>query len=394
MELDPSQTHANPIIAPNKLELVRTIKSWITKHKGTKPPACVKWDQKAFENCFAKEATCTNSSSLVWILRVGILDKYMSWIVEYENGSCQLARQVYNRRTGFVYQPWLGGDRGFATQPIVCLPKVSGTLRIQSYADQRGLDAEDVLNDYAVTEFDLASDQDQEHDLIQLGRSYSLPSALSSPFTSSSDSDYGPQNKRIQRPAQVKLCRKRGMVNKSRKVRTQADTSANLQMAQTTIIKNEDHYDQFMPTPRISDQGQGPKTSNVTGQVYTDTTFNASGSHTLGAALFSPPDAAKSVRFHFFVANESLGAIMKTMDLHATRNEFFNQVVKANQFGTKTKICGRVIAASVGIEGYARPIVVLRQSEEAFTDMMEVVRELASASITGRLDVEVRCMRV
>ncbi|KAL9043980.1 MAG: hypothetical protein Q9214_002850 [Letrouitia sp. 1 TL-2023] len=375
METGSAQS-VKPIVSKNKLELARLIVSWITENKGTKPPACVNWDQKSFENCFAKEATCTNSSRPVWVLRLGILDRYMSWIVEYENGSCQLVRQVYNRRAGYTYKPWLGGDHGFAAQPIVCLPKLSGSLRIQSYAEQRGLDAEDVLNDYTITDLDSVSDEDDDRTVSETERLQEpqpLSPPLSSPLDSSSDGDYAPKTKRIRRSAQFKIGRNRGVGNKSRKVRTQADRSLTPQATDMTMVKNED-----------------PQTP----VACTDSTFNASGLYTLGPALVSPPDAAKNVRFHFFVANESLGAIMKTMDLHISRAEFFSQVTKAYQFGVKTKPCDRMIAASVSVEGWVRPIVVPRQSEEAFTHMMEVVRELASASNTGRLDVEVRCMRV
>ncbi|KAI4210139.1 MAG: hypothetical protein LQ351_006971 [Letrouitia transgressa] len=381
MEMDAGQADANPIIVYNKLELVRLLSSWITEHKGARPPACVKWDQKSFENCFGREVTCTNSSNLVWILRLGILDQYMAWIVDYEDGSCQLVRQVYHKQTGYKYQPWLGGDHGFATQQIVSLPKLSGALRIQSYADKKGLDAEDVLNDHAITEFDLASDQIRQQDLdepTQLDEKQPLSSPVSSPPESSSDGDYRAETKRIRRSAKVKIHKGQRKMKKSP-----------TQPLITTWIKNEDlqtpgYCDQLISTPQISDRRQGPKTSS---QACTDTTVNASGFHTL------VPNAVNNIRFHFFVANKSLGAIMKTIDLHITRTKFFNQVTKVSQFGAKPKACGRVIAASVAIKGWARPIVVPKQSEESFKHMMEVVREQASASTTGKLDVEVRCRR-
>ncbi|KAL9608563.1 MAG: hypothetical protein Q9167_006624, partial [Letrouitia subvulpina] len=398
-KLTSSQANINLFIAPNKVELVRLISSWSTDHNGAKPPACVKWDQKAFENCFAKEATCTNSSSSVWILRLGILDRFMCWVIENESG-CQLVRQIYNKRTGFMYQPWLGANHGFATRSIARLPKLSGSLRIQSYADQKGLDAEDVLNDHAITDFDLASDQDKVQDLgetEQLDKYQSNSSSLSSLSSSSSDSDYGPASKRIRRSAKVKIYRKRGMVKKSRQVRRQAETSSNPLMVQTTL-------DQFIPTPRISDPRhtevsfQGtfptskstgyPTTSDITSQTYPNPTYNASGFCT----PFSPPNVVKNITFHFFLANESLGAITKTMGFSVTRTDFFKEAIRAFHFGAKSKACGRVIAASVSVEGGARPVVVPRASEEAFGHMVGVVREVASASSagtgTGRVDVE------
>lgn len=141
----------SPLVNSSKRELVSMLKDWIDTHPNLRIPELARYDRNSLENSFAMEASLTETSERIWIVRLGVIDQYQGWVLEKLDGSVILVKAQY-RKGGYVYYGWLGGDLGYSDEVIAHhkdVPRLVLTLRL--YARRRNLDAEDVLNEYDIS---------------------------------------------------------------------------------------------------------------------------------------------------------------------------------------------------------------------------------------------------
>ncbi|KAL8863507.1 MAG: hypothetical protein Q9178_000188 [Gyalolechia marmorata] len=149
------------VMTSSKLELVKILRDWIGNHPNIRIPELSRYDQNALEVNFATEALLAETDERVWILRLGVIDKYQGWVLEKPDGSSILVKVQY-RKGGTVYHGWLGGERGYSEEIIAHHKGLTKrVLSLRLYAQERGLDPEDVLNEYDISEAALEADQPQ-----------------------------------------------------------------------------------------------------------------------------------------------------------------------------------------------------------------------------------------
>ena len=149
----------SPLLISSKRELVSMLKEWIDTHPNLRIPELAKYDRNSFENSFAMEASLSETNERIWIIRLGVMDKYQGWVLEKLDGSVVLVKAQY-RKGGYVYYGWLGGDSGYSNEVIAHHKNVPRlVLPIRSYARMRNLDAEDVLNEYDISKEALEFDE-------------------------------------------------------------------------------------------------------------------------------------------------------------------------------------------------------------------------------------------
>ncbi|KAL9631235.1 MAG: hypothetical protein Q9204_004325 [Flavoplaca sp. TL-2023a] len=174
-----------PIVTSSVIELVGLLKDWIMRHPSLRIPELAKYDRNSLEDNFAIEASLIETGERVWILRLGVIDLYLGWVLEKPDGSKLLVKAQY-RKGGSVYYPWLGGDVGYSDEVIASHQDVPRQLlSLRAYARKQNLDAEDVLNDYDISR-EALEPQSPSPDPIIMGTQVS-DSPLSSPLSSDSD---------------------------------------------------------------------------------------------------------------------------------------------------------------------------------------------------------------
>ncbi|KAL8914385.1 MAG: hypothetical protein Q9171_001015 [Xanthocarpia ochracea] len=151
----------SPVMTSSKVELVELLRDWIGNHPNIRIPQLALYDQNALENNFAIEALLADTDERVWILRLGVIDMYQGWVLEKPDGSNILVKVQY-RKGGTVYHGWLGGELGYSDQIIAHHKGLTKrVLSLRLYAQERGLDPEDVLNEYDISKAALEADQPQ-----------------------------------------------------------------------------------------------------------------------------------------------------------------------------------------------------------------------------------------
>ncbi|KAL8790352.1 MAG: hypothetical protein Q9213_000705 [Squamulea squamosa] len=160
--IDPAtDTPPKPVTTSSKHELVALLKDWIEEHPNLRIPELAKYDRNFLENNFAIEASLVETGERIWIIRLGVIDLYQGWVLEKPDGSNMLVKAQY-RKGGYVYYPWLGGEFGYSDEAVAHhqdVPRSVLTLRL--YARKRQLDAEDVLNEYDISEAALEAENPQ-----------------------------------------------------------------------------------------------------------------------------------------------------------------------------------------------------------------------------------------
>lgn len=101
---------------------------------------------------------------------------------------------------------------------------------------------------------------------------------------------------------------------------------------------------------------------------------------------------SNNIRFQFFIADESLGAISKSPEECSSSNAFFDEALAAFTIINTTAYC-QFAGVRVTIESPpSRPIFVPWRDTKSYDEMMKVVAEKAAAT-KERFDVEVTCIQ-
>ncbi len=100
-----------------------------------------------------------------------------------------------------------------------------------------------------------------------------------------------------------------------------------------------------------------------------------------------------NVVFHFFLSDESFGAIPKLFAQCATPKTFFDEANAAWHALSKPNEKSRLLGVKVIIEGVTRPIVLLWDSVDGFERMVEIISS-EMVGRTGNMNVEVRCIKL
>lgn len=101
--------------------------------------------------------------------------------------------------------------------------------------------------------------------------------------------------------------------------------------------------------------------------------------------------ATKDIKVHFFLSNESLGAVPATMNECNTVDTFFTQALSAWNLLGGWDHAGSMAAVSVTIDGFQWPIVLPWGNATAFERMMETMA-IAKTGKIGSLEVKVKCI--
>lgn len=110
-------------------------------------------------------------------------------------------------------------------------------------------------------------------------------------------------------------------------------------------------------------------------------------------ATISEPYQADKIVFHFFLSDESFGAIPKLFVQCATPKSFFNEAHSAWHVLGETSDQARLLGVKVSIEGITRPVVVIWESKDGFKRMVEAISN-ETVGRTQNLNVEVRCIKL
>ncbi|KAL8721183.1 MAG: hypothetical protein Q9225_002069, partial [Loekoesia sp. 1 TL-2023] len=133
-------------------------------HPQQRFPTLANYDRFSFADDFAREATLADTGERIWILRLGVIERYQGWVLEGPDGFHILVKAQYTRKHGgHVYFPWLGGDLGFSDEIIAHHQLVAKQrYSIRAYARKKDLDPDDVLSEYDISKQDLGSGTSRE----------------------------------------------------------------------------------------------------------------------------------------------------------------------------------------------------------------------------------------
>lgn len=106
----------------------------------------------------------------------------------------------------------------------------------------------------------------------------------------------------------------------------------------------------------------------------------------------SKPSTSNDVVFHFFLADETIGAIPITMAQCNTSALFFEQALLAWNFLEGDSDVEHMAAASVAIDCLQWPMVVPWRNSQAHKRMTETIAK-AMTGRTGPLEVKVKCIQ-
>lgn len=99
---------------------------------------------------------------------------------------------------------------------------------------------------------------------------------------------------------------------------------------------------------------------------------------------------SKNIKFHFFLANEQHGAILKSLEKCNTMSSFFDEAQEAWDASGEEQHQARMTAVKVIIEDVSRPMFILWRDQEGYEGMMDAIQEQA-AGRPKSLNVEIRC---
>ena len=98
-----------------------TLNDWIAEHPGSIPPGAVPLQSQfcGYKHPYIKELTFACTSEHVWVERSRINQKYMGWILKEADGSCMLVEPDYGNGSAWRgYYGWLGADLGFTFETV------------------------------------------------------------------------------------------------------------------------------------------------------------------------------------------------------------------------------------------------------------------------------------
>ncbi|KAL8943561.1 MAG: hypothetical protein Q9211_000942 [Gyalolechia sp. 1 TL-2023] len=407
-----------PVSANSKKELVAIINDWIKKHPNQRFPALANHDHFSFTDDFAREVTLVGSEERCWILRLGIFDRYQGWVLEKPDGSHVLVRAHYLRKQGHVYFPWLGDDRGFSNEAIAHHQRIAKTkCSIRVYARKKGLDPEDVLNQYDISKQALQPSPSREVGKTGIKKT--------GEDAHDSDSSLTSLSSLIPLIHHWKAAKTTGVTPKGtakKRCRTEKPPKA------TKAIKIEPQdFSRSIAPKEIRRPSSGPivprrftrtVTNPYTHQALHESPFSRP--TTFGPAalpldhdsvLHTPPSsiapisglgtpftpaqnavATSNAIFHFYLSDPSFGAIPHTFSLSSlpAHKRFFTLAMAAHN--TIATANSHVIATSVRVSGVERPIVVKDDAggKAAWEEVKRVLCERGEGG--GRVEAEVRCI--
>ena len=113
---------------------------------------------------------------------------------------------------------------------------------------------------------------------------------------------------------------------------------------------------------------------------------------TAGLSVFSITSSnfGSSIRFHFFLRNTELGAILKDLADCNTTTSFFDEALEAWNFQGRDEAVLRGV--SVNSEAMKWPMVIHWENEDEFQSMLRTVTE-ATAEMKKQLDIKVTCIK-
>lgn len=404
-----------PLSAHTKKDLVVIIKRWMDNHPSKRFPEVATYDSRSLQNHFAIEATLTGSEESVWVVRMGIVERYLGWVLDKGDGHYILLKAQYSRKHGgHLYFPWLGGDLEFS-EKVIARQKVETKQKIsmKAYAQRMKLDGDDVLDEHDITKADLEPDLLKPVKVVKRKQSHSSLSSFESlvPLLHRWTAEKNGRSKLAVRPKKQRMCVKKAI--KAIKTEQQEDSSPVTAISEIRPSPIDTTVRESTETIHLS---TGPKKSKRISNIASGSPTYAPATYDRGVpelGLHTPPssippvsglgtpytpasntDGTGRVVFHFYLSDPTLGAIPSTFSLAVlpTHKRFLTLAIAAYQ--TNPDPNGQVIAASVRISGVERPIVVRDDNggRAAWEETKRVLCEKGSAG--GRVEAEVRCIAV
>ena len=421
-----------PVVARSQVVLVEILNSWMETHNGQVLPGTTQGSISIFKDHVEKELILIGTSQSITVNRFLINETMIGWILRAADGSCMLAKFAAGNQFWFGYKAWLGGDLGF-TKTVIA--STNGAYCRSSKPNEEVL-ASDILSDdyypagsnrnfrvvdrhtnpvklekkghHYLTQEQCLTTFENEFGIweSQRNKSSQTPSQYSSDAVSSLwriPGDFGtppPTPKR--RPRRPKNNFKRYEAAPSRPRRSR---SSSLEVASEISV-----FPHGRGRPKISELQTSPRKNTVKrrASIIDLSPTPKALSRCVSAAVISPPtltpapkpsslqsiiassSEVKKVIFHFFLSDETLGAIPKLLTECATPETFNEARLAWHLLGGRDDRV-RLLGVKVVIEGVARPIALLWDSESGYERMVEAVaREVIGKA--GELNVEVRCI--
>ena len=430
-----------PVIARSQFGLVEILQTWIGHHEGKLPPGAIRGSILNVKYHEAKTLYFTNTTEAIVIDRLLINKTTIEWVLRAQDGSCMFTRD--DKRSGqkwHGYSAWFGGDSGFTKAVLASTDgnhqKPPKNHRSAAICDASTTEEEEALkSDVSKLKKNPGSAEESFH-AVKLenrieGHRYPTRERRLAMFVNGSETWESQGNRGSQTPPRSgvevmnppqgvpwhpgtppptppkRLQRQARKLQEASSLQSKRTRSPSLEV--TSEVRgfpsrrgratSSKSYDS--PPKRTAQ-----RRSSIANLPATPKTCSRRASTSTTSPLALPPasktplwkimtaDSAEpmSAVFHFFLSDETLGAIPKLLAECAIPDTFFNEARLAYNVLGGPNGGVRLLAVKVIIEGVARPIVLLWDNEKGFDRMMEAIAREA-ARRAGDLNVEVRCIK-
>ena len=406
-----------PLVTRSQEDLSTLLGAWVTSHPGEVPPAAYR--TTPMKPNYLMEITFATTPETVWTEFFRINEMYIGRMLKDADGSCMLVRPALgntgNRRG---YHAWLGGDLGFTTKVIAGTSTCMVTRLVESESEDNFIscnseqllskgqqrEQEEVVERETTTtnavktepsrseirQRTLRSQRTQHQAEVQRWRFDSPPSSSRRP---AGKPNWPPQY--VSPPPTPSPKRSRLRLRSPKRSVAMISPSHNARTRSSSLEIISENPMRPAQGTRRSIRNVG-RSKNLNMAAYYQHLFRKKPQQD----VLPLPDHPRSARadtsathaiiFHFFLADENLGAIPVSLDQITSSAQFFKQAELAWKLmdgGTSTRISG----VSISITGLKWPLVVPWKDANSYKQIMEAI-ENAKAPDKGDVTVKVKCI--
>ena len=414
-------TEPFPVTAASEAELVQKLEDWMIDQSDTNPPGAIPANVQrlAEDKIYAIKITLATTTEEVFTRLCRVTRSPMVYIVQDADGSCMLAKpEVKNSSSRRGYYGWLGGNLGFTARTIansdgfqpsgaLSSPRAKGGSRSSSKHGCRAkyLDSP-VINFGADTQFKsttklivkieptitevrqatLRRDRTERQTDEQRWRFETPP--LSSMDTVKKRR-WPPKYVSPPPTPQPKRSDKRRNIGGMLDNRVTSRSSSPELLCAGPLTPPQGNRRSARVNYKIPSP---PKTPKKTKKIAKKSPIITKPTTTTYQPSVLEPLTTKDVVLHFFLSNDSLGAVPVTLNECNTATKFFNQALSAwNLLGGGDQ-AGSMAAVSVMIDGFHWPTVLPWGNAAAFKRMMETIA-IARIGKMGNFEIRIKCLK-
>lgn len=438
-----------PVTAPSEEQLVHMLNVWMAQYPDRSPPWLRPLNRGRLDNSYRNSASIFLASTLVEVYTSvrQMSPSGMTYILTDSDGSCMIGVPVAgNSMHERAYYGWLGGDLGFTSKPFVSTDglgsRVSANETLSSRNDQAIVMADqdepclpfdhddnikkktDLMSDIGVrpdAQPDPTNDIEikNEPNLTEVrqatlrriqaerqiqGPRWRFQTPPLSPTGTSKKFHWPPQyvsppptpQAKKRKASDAKTYKRRnigGLLPNSNRSRTSSpEFVSESPISPPQGLRRSaraNHFGSYRLSYRLPSL---PKTSKRTRTTAKKSANSAEPAATTLQPSVQETPATKDVKIHFFLSNDSLGAVPVAMNECNTASSFFSQALSAWNLLGGGDHAETMAAVSVTIDGFHWPIVLPWGNATAFERMMETMT-FAKTGKLGNLDVKVKCIK-